>query len=83
MTNFQFYLLAQVYGSGTYGGNTYQCTGSECETQTAQPVVTAPSTGVLRQDNSLSFGIMAIIIVVSLLVAGVVVYMKKRVTKKK
>jgi len=82
MTNFQFYLLAQAYGSGTYGEATYQCTGSECETQTAQPNVTAPSTGVLRQDNGLTYGIIAIILIVSLVVAGVVVYVKKRIAKK-
>ena len=78
MTNFQFYLLAQVYNSGTYGGDTYQCNGEQCETQSG---LVAPSTGVFRQDNGFDYGIMAIILVASLIIAGVVLYVKKRVAK--
>ena len=80
MTNYQFYLLAQVYNSGTYGGQTYQCNGENCETQTD---VTPPSTGVLRQETSISYGLIAIILVVSLAVAAGVLYVKKRIAKRK
>ena len=82
MTNYQFYLLAQAYNSGAYGGEAYQGTGTEPET-TTQTGVGAPSTGLLRQDSTIGLGILAAILLVSVMVGIVVLYVKKRTTKGK
>lgn len=73
MMDIRLYYFAQAYGSDTYGGSTYQCTGEDCQTQTTTEVG-APSTGFLNSGPEI---MVPVILGASVLIAATVVAIKK------
>ena len=81
MTNDFLKILAIAYGEGVYGADVYQSTNTqETTTETAQPVndVSAPSTGFINSGPEV---LAPVILGASIVVAVVVVAIKKRVRK--
>lgn len=79
MINTQFYYLAQVnnqYGSDAYGGGSYQCNEGDASCQTVQ----APSTGFLSSGPEI---LVPSILGASVIIAVIVVLIKKRLQKPK
>lgn len=66
--------FAQAYGTSTYGTGTYECTGSNCQTQT----VTPPNTGVLYQPTFM----VPAIIGGAIIIATAILIVKKVIRKK-
>jgi len=66
--------FAQAYGTSTYGGGTYQCTGTSCQTQT----VTVPNTGVLYQPTFMVPAILGGAVIIAI----VILIVKKIIRKK-
>jgi len=77
-------LFAQAYGTDTYGGQTYSCTGTETNCVQGTSTEGAPNTGFLgmSQDAAIASGAGALLIAIALVGSIFVVASRRRANKK-
>lgn len=81
MIGTQLHYFAQVYGSDAYGGESYQCTGTECQTSTDSGVVTSTSGDSVSDSPAGGFGFLIagfLILAAAVVITVIVVLLKKR-----